>query len=322
LSTEITLDLPTSTDPATPTTPADTERQAADTKTDITSKDTLNAAKVDLRVWAKTSAENRELKAKHSELQAKVDELTKANPDAEKALQTKLLELLKAPGTAKRLVTDGGRTFDDIVAELTDIPLEDPVTKATNERLAKLEAERQADKDAEVKRKEADTKAQQEKYHAESIAEIEKFAKSNAETIQDDKDPRNGTERWVVVASRPDLIQTAESEVSAWINTNRPKGVSQEEAKTLVEQALDQLELIERQKLSPLLTKLIPAQRTNSRGNASNESRFRVTETPSQANKPRPSTITEALKGPMPTKKPGHRYSGGPREIRFDDSIG
>lgn len=272
---------------------------------------------VDLKVWARTSAENRAYKTQLAELQAKVTELSNANPDQEKALQAKLIDILKQPGTAKRLITDGGRKFDDIVAELTDIPIEDPVLTEQAKRIEALELERKAEKEANDKAKQE----QQARTDVEAVekgrAEVLAFAKKDETSVLDEKDKRFGTPRWAIVTERPDLIEQARAAVVNKIaqRAKAEKDTSNEQVELLVSQALDQLELAERTKLAPLLTKLAPKRPVTSKDNGP-EKRFTRTENPFAS----PTTITSDLKGPMPTKQPNKgRYTSGPRSIRYTD---
>jgi len=277
---------------------------------------------VNLSVWAKTSAKNRELAKQNEELQSKLKELESkltATPDDDSKFTERLLAELKKPGIAKRMLTDGGRTFDDIIAELTDLPKVDPAVDELNKRLDALE---QSKKYEATKLEESRSEAQRiqaEKYAEDARSEITLFAKSEQVNtfVTDEKDSRNGTKRWAIVANRPDLIELARQSVSDIIAKDHPKGIDEETASKLVSNALDELEVQARKDMEPIINEL--TKRPISIGET-DKSRS-VIETPDLVEpRSQPRTITSNLSGPGPISRDSKgRYKGGPRQIVYTD---
>lgn len=278
---------------------------------------------VDIKSWAKVSAENRALKAKTAELEAKIAAIPAPTTDD----GAKLLESLKSPGAAKKLL-EAGWTFDRIVAELTDTADSDPAMTEVQKIRAEL-AER--DKQAEEARKAQEEAAAKERtakeqleYQAELKQARDVIAKhaetKGADLVNDDKDVRNGTPRWLLVQSKPELIETARAAVVKYITERYEKTkeyTTPEQNELLVSQALDQLEIKERNALKPLLAKLSAAVQPNH-----TNSRVVITESqesPAMSRSNRPNSIESIPRGPAPTKPVNKLFSGGPRRVTYSD---
>jgi hypothetical protein len=274
---------------------------------------------VDLKLWARTNAAARESAAQVKTLELKLKDLESKlaiNPDEQTARQAALSTMLQEPGAAKKLL-EHGWTFEKIVAELTDIETVDPQQIALQARMDKLEADRKAEIDAfEKARSEQVTKADQEAI-AEARQSITAYASNpdRNKVVDDPKDPRAGTNRWAAIQGNDTAMETARAAAVAYIGKHHLGGVTAEQAESLVNQGLDQLELEERKRLEPVMARLTkttpPISKTRT------DLSTRVTEQPDQLLKPTPKTITSDLRNPAPLKQPKKLYNAGPRKITY-----
>jgi hypothetical protein len=211
-------------------------------------------AEPDLKAWAKASKENRELKATNAKLVADL-EAAKSVPAAAPQRDA-IIAALKAPGVGK-LLTEAGRTFNEIVDEMTGDAVDDvvdPRLKALADKLQAIEDQRA--KDDEAKKV---TSTQQEAAAFESaIGFVTGFISKRADEVVDDaKDPRHGTPRYALVAGDRDAMVEAHAAVSNFCKANKLVPTDAQ-AEDLLTQAVTQLELAAREALSPMVKRLSP----------------------------------------------------------------
>ena len=318
------LDLSTATPATTPEVTTEVT-PVVDVKTDQPHADAVDAGakkddEVSLAAWARTNKAARESKDRVGELEKQIVDLDaklKATPVTDD--EAKFLERLKQPGAAKALIK-AGRTFEDVVAELTDIEVDDPKHTETITRLSKLEKELTDKTEAEKKAKADNESAAMQRAEKAASDRMMTYAKESPEIVDNEKDIRNGTPRWAIVSERQELIDQARSGIADYIRAKHPGGVTDEQAESLVQQALDQVELAERAKLAPIMNKLgvkRPVNRTPDKS-----SRVTADTDPfgnGRRSADKPKTIMSDMKGPAPIRTKPTRYSGGPRQITYTD---
>lgn len=273
---------------------------------------------VDLKTWAKTSARNRELETANAELVAKLEAATKGS--SPENVEAALLEALKKPGVGK-LLQKAGRTFQDVIDEFTNDESDNPIDPRIAKELERLreldEKDKKRDAD-ETKRKEDERIAAEKEHNARGISAIAKFASENKEVITDEKDPRNGTERWAWIGDNPKFHEEAHASVIAFMEKNADK-IPEDEvkrsevAKKLVMQALDKIELRERPKPEKL-SKIQAVKRTTV------SDKKDVRDTDWREKKPEPPALhldRSLAAGPAPTATPKKKFSSGPRIVKF-----
>ena len=272
---------------------------------------------VDLKVWAKTSAENRALKASEAKLKADLEAAQKlSSPDA---INAAVLEALKRPETIK-LLKQSGVTMDQVAdVFLVGDEGEDPKTVEQRKRIDDLEAKIKAKEEAETKKQAEATEKANAAAIESSLANINGYIDSNADSIDDEKDPRNGTPRWVLVRDDKPLIREAHDLVINFLVHNKiPEAKHSEIGKKLLEQALDKIEIREREKAKPKLEKfekLKPVQKlTNKDGN---KKTVVDTDWRPQVTVPTLQIDRSATSGPAPVKAPKKRFSSGPAQVKF-----
>ncbi len=272
---------------------------------------------VDLKVWARTSAENRALKAQQAKLSADLEAAQKLS--SPEAINAAVMEALKKPETLK-LLRQSGHTVDQIFdVYKEDEAAEDPKLVEQRTRLAALEEKLKAKEDGEAKAKEdAIKKANSEAIEA-SLKNINAFVDQNQDAIDDEKDPRNGTPRWVLVRDDKPLIQEAHDAVINFLVGNKiPEEKHGQYGKRLLEQALDKIEIRERKKAEPKLAKfdkLKPAPKVTTKD--SNKKVTVDTDWRPKQTVPTLQIDRAAVSGPAPVKQEKKRFSSGPRTVTF-----
>ena len=274
---------------------------------------------VSLKTWAKTSRENRESKAKVAELETKLAELSKA-PVATQ--EDAIIAELKKPG-AKTLFEKAGYDFDKLVALYAgDETPTDPALIEVQKRLDAIDAakaeEKKAKEDASAKEREAEGQRQR----AAAFSGITALVTRDNVEVSDPKDERHGTTRWALVGSDGASLEQAHDAVVAFVVENKLQGkLSDSDAENLVSQALDQLELLERGKMSDRMKAIAKTTKPTFGSGTSFQAgaKTRVTERAEDLVARSKSIDTQSLRGPAPTKPKKELFSSGPRRVTIRD---
>ena len=271
---------------------------------------------VSLKVWAKTSEENRKLRADVAKLTADLETASKGN--SQEAINAAVMEVLKKPGIGK-LLNQAGISFNTISDEyLADPEPENPEAIAQKARIDALERSIKDKEELETKTKNDAQAAADAAKVEENKASISKHVEAEGEKIvSDEKDPRNGTPRWVMVAGNSDLIAEAHDTVVKFLIANQvkiPQEKQAEFAPKLIEQALDKIEIRERGPLTKRLAKLVPA-----KIDTTNSGKKEVRDTDWRPKNVIPSLTIDrsAVSGAAPVKEPKRRFTSGPSKIIY-----
>lgn len=271
---------------------------------------------VDLKVWAKTSAENRQLKAQQAKLTADLEAATKLSTP--EAINAAVLEALKKPETLK-LLRQSGHTVDQIfdVYKEDDVA-EDPKAVEQRKRIEALEEKLKLKEESETKAKtEAETKQTEEAIKV-NLTRINAHVDQNTDSVNDEKDPRNGTPRWVLVANSEPLIREAHDAVVAFIVGNKiPDEKQREIGPKLLNQALDKIEIRERNKLKPQLEKIKKLEPQKPTVKDSKTKTVVDTDWRPKTTVPTLHLDRSAASGPAPVKQEKKKFSSGPRTVTF-----
>jgi hypothetical protein len=221
-----------------------------------------------LRTLATVSKQNRELKAKLADFEAKVkagETVAQTYAEKEKLLtevQAKYAELEKLAENPAELVRKRGYVKDlkhwEALAEAYanpdkgGAPPEDPRISELSKGLQEMRDAQAAKEKAEAERAVKETEAKQ----AEEAARVKSIALDwTVKALE--KEPT----RWPLISNakdvHEDLSMKVLSEVQAYVKS-LGKGVSDEEADRLMAQGFDQMEKLYRQELEPFLKAIAP----------------------------------------------------------------
>jgi hypothetical protein len=300
--------------------PAATVVDAAKPET-VTTETAKPADTVDLKAWAKTSSENRRLKADVEKLNTDLKAAQTAM--TAEAFTAKIVEELKKPG-AKKLFEAAGYDFNKISdMYLTDDEPENPEIVKLRDEQAKLRKEIDDKKKKEDDDRTAAQKAADDAKVAENIKTIGGFVTENADKlVSDPKDIRNGTPRWVFIVDDSDAFAAANQAYVDYVtaktfpNEEAFAAFCKENSAKLIEQALDKIEIQLRTAVMPKIDKLRP-KNTNISSTGTKEARTTDTDWRPKNSIPALAIDRGNTSSPAPVAAPKQRFTSGPVKITY-----